>query len=147
MAVATIHPELRDVNIVRERHRLNWLITDAGVFRRVVIPGRRGHRRREHDHDDRDFERQPVRPARKKVRHTDGLATPPCTHRPPCQKRETKLVRMCLVQSVSELSVAVGKNEAATIEIPNRMAKEFSEMKSAHMRDRFPIVNRRTVAK
>ena len=42
VAITAIHPELRDAQIVRKRHRLDRFIADAGVFRSHVIPGRRG---------------------------------------------------------------------------------------------------------
>ena len=38
VTIATIHTELCHVNIVRKRHRLGWLVSDFGVFRRGVIP-------------------------------------------------------------------------------------------------------------
>lgn len=38
VTVPAIHPELRDMDIVREGHRLNRLIPCSHVFRRQVIP-------------------------------------------------------------------------------------------------------------
>lgn len=66
MAIAAIHPELRDVQIMREGHGLDRLITDARIFRGDVMRGP-GRQTANDDHAaDRDFERQPICPAWKK---------------------------------------------------------------------------------
>ena len=70
VAIPAIHPELRHMNVVGKRHRLDWLVTDPRIFWRYVVPGCAGQAAGEHDRTDRHFQRQPVRPARKKVRHT-----------------------------------------------------------------------------
>jgi hypothetical protein len=69
VAITAIHPELRDVDIVRERHRLDRLITDARVLRRNIIPGRAGQPADDQGSADGNLERQPVRPSWKKIRH------------------------------------------------------------------------------
>jgi hypothetical protein len=76
MAVTTIHPKLRDVDIVRKGHWLGGLITDPGIFRRDVIPSP-GRQTTDNKHTaNGDFKRQPGRPTWKEVRHkTSG---PPC---------------------------------------------------------------------
>ena len=70
VAIPAIHPELRHVNIVRERYWLDRLVTDARLFRRHLVPGCACQAAGEHDRTDRHFQRQPVRPAWEKVRHT-----------------------------------------------------------------------------
>ena len=69
VAITAIHSELRHVNIVRERDRLDRLITHARVLRRDVIPGRAGQPADDYGAADGDLERQPVCPAWKKIRH------------------------------------------------------------------------------
>ena len=69
VAIAAIHPQLSHVNVMRKRHRLNRLISDARVFRRYVIPSCPGQSESEQHRADRHLQRQPIRPARKKVRH------------------------------------------------------------------------------
>src|SRR5216684_5194099 len=69
VAVTAIHPELRNVNVVRERHRLDRLITDARVFRRHVVPRCRCQPA-DNDHTrDGHLQWQPIAPAWKKIRH------------------------------------------------------------------------------
>jgi hypothetical protein len=69
VAVTAIHAQLRDMNVVREGHRLDWLITDTRIFWRPVVPGR-GRQSADDDHAaDGDLERYPIGPAREKVRH------------------------------------------------------------------------------
>jgi hypothetical protein len=70
VAITAIHPQLRHVQIMRERHRLNRLIADAGIFWRVVILGRADQRTDDDRSADRNLERQPIRPLREKIRHT-----------------------------------------------------------------------------
>ena len=70
MAITAIDPELRDVQIMRKRHWLDRLITDAGILRSDVIPVRRGQTGITTRAANRDFERQPIRPAWKKIRHS-----------------------------------------------------------------------------
>ena len=69
MAISAVHAELRYVDVVRKRDRLNGLITDAGVLRRHVIPGGASQPTDDHGSTDGKLERQPVRPAWKKIRH------------------------------------------------------------------------------
>src|SRR6516225_11569344 len=75
VTISAIHPQLRDVNIVRKRHRLDRLISDFGVFRRGVIP--RGCRQptSDHNHADDHLDRYPIRPAWKEIGH--GARPPP----------------------------------------------------------------------
>src|SRR5229473_5648427 len=69
VAITAIHPQLRNVDIVRERHRLDRLITDTGVLRRNVVPGRRSQAA-DNDHaGDGHLQWQPIAPAWKKIRH------------------------------------------------------------------------------
>jgi len=70
MAIATIHPELRDVQIMRERNGLDWLITNPRIFRGDVVPGPRRQTANDDHAADRDFQRQPIRPAWEKIRHS-----------------------------------------------------------------------------
>ena len=62
VAVTAIHAELTRVRGVRERDRLDWLIADAGVLGREVIPHARRHRPAKEHHADNDQYRQPVGP-------------------------------------------------------------------------------------
>ena len=77
MAVATIHPQLSHVHVVRERHRLNRFVTDAGILWRYIIPRGRGQPAGDDDAGHRHLERQPVCPAWEKVlRHK--ISGAPC---------------------------------------------------------------------
>src|SRR5438067_6622359 len=69
VAVTAIHPQLGNVDIVWKRHRLDWLITDPGIFRRNVVPGGGGQTAHDQNAGDRHLQRQPIAPAWKKVRH------------------------------------------------------------------------------
>jgi len=69
VTVPAIHSELRDVNIVRKRHRLDRLIADLRVFWRPVVPCRCGQSADDHNPADQELQRQPIRPAWKKIRH------------------------------------------------------------------------------
>src|SRR5258707_1352679 len=69
VAIATVHPELRHVNVVRERHRLDRLIADAGIFWRNVIPRGGGQSARDQDAGNRHLQRQPIAPAWEEIRH------------------------------------------------------------------------------
>ena len=57
MAIAAIHPELRDVQIMREGHWLDRLIADTRIFRGDVIPGPRRQTANDDHAADRDFQR------------------------------------------------------------------------------------------
>src|SRR5439155_1478056 len=59
MAIPAIHSQLRDVNVVRKRHRLYRLITDFGIFWRHVIPRPCGKSTNDHDAANHEFRRQP----------------------------------------------------------------------------------------
>ena len=72
VTITAIHPELSNVNVMRKGHRLDRLISDARVFGRDVIPGRRGQSTNREDAADRELERQPIRPARKEIRHNES---------------------------------------------------------------------------
>ena len=79
VTIATIHPELAHVNIVRERDRLDWLVAYAGIFGRGVIPGRCGQTGHNENSADRKLQREPVSPAWEKIRHkwsADARAVP-----------------------------------------------------------------------
>src|SRR6266480_3883895 len=69
VAVTAIHPELGHVDIVRERHRLDRLIANAGIFWCDVIPGGRSKSARVQNPGYRHLQRQPVAPAWKEIRH------------------------------------------------------------------------------
>ena len=60
MAITAIHSELRDVQIMREGHWLDRLITDPRIFRGDVIPGPRRQAANDEHAADRDLERQPI---------------------------------------------------------------------------------------
>lgn len=60
VTIATIHSQLRDVYIVRKRHRLDRLIADLRVLRRRIIPGRRRQSTGGNDATDQQFDRYPV---------------------------------------------------------------------------------------
>ena len=70
VAIATIHPKLRDVQIMRKRHRLDWLITNARIFRCDVVPRPRRQTANDDHTADRDFQREPIRPGWKEIRHS-----------------------------------------------------------------------------
>ena len=71
VAITAIHPELRDVH-----DRAETAPAGSACNRRACISASRNTRSRRssrsHDHDpaDRDLERQPICPAREKIRHT-----------------------------------------------------------------------------
>ena len=88
VAITTIHPELGHVDIVRERHRLDRLVANFGVFRRDVIPGPGRQSADNHECGDGDFERQPICPARKKVRHKKSADSISPDHLPPTVIRD-----------------------------------------------------------
>jgi len=69
VTIPAIHTQLRHVNVVRKRHRLDRLISDFGIFWCDVIPCGARQSANEHDAADYDLERQPVRPAWKEIRH------------------------------------------------------------------------------
>ena len=69
VAITAIHSQLRHVNIMRKRHRLDRFISHPRVFWRHVIPRARSQPAHNQHTADRDFERQPVRPAWKEIRH------------------------------------------------------------------------------
>jgi len=69
MAIAAIHPELRNVQIMRKGGWLDRLITDTRIFRSNVIPGPRRQTANDDHPADRDFEREQICPAWKKIRH------------------------------------------------------------------------------
>lgn len=57
MAVTAINPQLSGVGCVRERHRLNRLISDASVLRRAVIPDARSNNGTDEEATDDDQSR------------------------------------------------------------------------------------------
>jgi len=62
MAITAIHPKLPRVDRMGKSHRLNRLITDAGVFGSEVIPDARRDSRADQEHADDDVQRQPIGP-------------------------------------------------------------------------------------
>ena len=125
VAITAIHPELRDVKIMRKRHRLDRLITDARIFRRHVIPGRAGQSANDNDSADRELERQPVRPAWKKIRHKRsatrrGVAAAQTTSENFCET--IKQVQRSRVK----VRFARAKRTAPLYKSRQRMAKENS---------------------
>ena len=60
VAIPAVHSQLGYVNVVRKRHRLDWLITDLGIFRRHVVSGAGGQTAHDHKAANRQFERQPI---------------------------------------------------------------------------------------
>ena len=69
VTIAAIHSQLRHMNVVRKRHRLNRFVADLCVLWRHVIPGCRGQSTDRNDTADHQFERYPVGPAWKEVGH------------------------------------------------------------------------------
>jgi hypothetical protein len=57
------------MNTVRERDRLNRLVTHARVLRRKVIPNAGYRSTTEQQHEKNCHRRQPVRPLRKNIGH------------------------------------------------------------------------------
>ena len=114
VTIATIHPQLCHVNIVRKRHRLGRLVSDLGIFRRCVIPRGGGQAANDHNDADDHLDRYPIRPAWKEIGHVlDGLRadaaqspSPPRRIRPVANYRSTKTVlRMCFVQALQRVKV------------------------------------------
>jgi len=62
MAIPAIHPELPGVHRVGERHGLDRLIADAGVFGCEIIPHPGRHGGADKKHSDDNHQRQPVGP-------------------------------------------------------------------------------------
>ena len=60
VAITAIHSQLGNVNVVRERHRLDRLVTDLGIFRRDVIPGAGGKAADYHHAANGQLEWQPI---------------------------------------------------------------------------------------
>jgi hypothetical protein len=58
------------MDIMRERHRLDRLVSDFCVLRRGVIPRGPGHATSDHNHADDHLERYPIRPAWKEIGHS-----------------------------------------------------------------------------
>jgi hypothetical protein len=70
MAVAAIHPQLPNVNVVRERNWLNRLITLPHVLGRQIVPvGRRG-RATKHKQAKDNLNWEVIRPAGKQISHS-----------------------------------------------------------------------------
>ena len=60
VAITAIHSQLRDVHIMRERHRLHRFISHPRIFRRDVIPRRPGQTAYHQNSADRYLQRKPV---------------------------------------------------------------------------------------
>ena len=56
VTIPAIHSQLGHVNIVRKRHRLDWLVSDFCVLRRGVIPCRAAQSTSDHNHADDHLE-------------------------------------------------------------------------------------------
>ena len=69
VAVTAIHSELGHVKIMRKRYRLDRFVPDPRVFWRHVIPCAGCQSADNEDAADHNFQRQPVRPAWKKICH------------------------------------------------------------------------------
>ena len=69
VAVTAIHSQLRHVKVMRKRDRLDRFISHPRVLWRHVIPRARSQSAHDQHATDRDFERQPIRPAWKEIRH------------------------------------------------------------------------------
>ena len=69
VTIPAIHSQLRDVNVVRKRHRLDRLIPDFGVLWRDVIPCSGGQSTNDHDAANHELDRHPIRPAWKEICH------------------------------------------------------------------------------
>src|ERR1041384_5626881 len=69
VAVPAIHSQLRHMDIVRKRDRLDRLIADPRAFWCAVIPGRSGQSAHDESPADRHLKWQPIAPTREKVRH------------------------------------------------------------------------------
>src|ERR1700719_3247947 len=74
VAVTAIHSELADVDVVGERHRLDRLVADLGVFRCNVIPSGGGQTADNQKAGYRHLKWQPVTPAWKEIRHRSADA-------------------------------------------------------------------------
>ena len=69
VTIPAIHPQLGHVNIVRKRHRLDWLVSDLRVLRRGVIPCGPSQATSDHNHADDNLEGYPIRPTWKEIGH------------------------------------------------------------------------------
>ena len=69
VAITAIHPQLRNVNVVRKRDRLDRLISDPRIFRGNIVPRPRGQPANDDDAANENLKRQPIRPSWKKIRH------------------------------------------------------------------------------
>jgi hypothetical protein len=83
VTITAIHPELRNVDVVRERHRLDRLITDARVFRRDVVPCSRRQTASDKHAADGHLQRHPIGPAREKIGHKQLADAPFAQSQPP----------------------------------------------------------------
>ena len=75
VTIPAIHSQLGHVNVVRKRHRLDWLVSDFCVLRGGVIPCRAGQATNDHNQANDDLEGYPIRPAWKEIGH--GVRRPP----------------------------------------------------------------------
>ena len=69
VTIPAIHSQLVHVDIMRERHRLDRLVSDFCVLRRGVIPRRPCQGTSDHNHANDQLERYPIRPAWKEIGH------------------------------------------------------------------------------
>src|SRR5438270_4308663 len=103
------------MNIMRKRHRLDRFVTDTGVLWGHVIPGPGRQSADNQEGGDRDFERQPICPARKKVRHKESADSIFPEHPPPTVIRDRIGERMWFVQKSKWLRFPALSRQRAVI--------------------------------
>ena len=62
MTISAVDPQLTRMGVVGESHRLNWLVTDPGVFRCQVVPCTGYGRTARQQSADYHHYRQPIGP-------------------------------------------------------------------------------------
>ena len=101
VTVAAIHSQLRNVDVVRKRHRLDRFIANLCVLWRRVIPGRRAQSADRNDAADHQFQRYPVGPAWKEVGHGISRKCGSGGHHQPPQRINVEIGMRC-VQTVQK---------------------------------------------
>jgi len=101
VTIAAIHSQLRNVDVVRKRHRLDRFVANLCVLWRSVIPGRCGQSTDRNGAADYQFQRYPVGPAWKEVGHgISGKYGSAGQHQPP--QRINVEIEMRCVQTVQK---------------------------------------------